>query len=334
MLQHLNFPDDHCYGDVPTARTDLNNWIMIYRLGNLSDSLRLASSGGSLFSRLRVAAVSGESAEATETSLRSRPGGTRALESTGPSAESQTTGFAARLFSELARLSGEMQRITGALSTTLEGSEQHQAILREQEALSTEYLRITGSETFKQLSELTQQVTQALESGSSGEALARVLKSQRGLLGDQFIGLVQRGDIFRIGQVGSAISGLASMTAEDLDPLLDPGTAVGALANQALNALSGPGYMEKEESDSIPLLESSNEPLPEATVMNFDLPGSSSLQIIAYTGPELMKAVKHDLLPDPRQLVHLIIDSPEDDDDREKDQERNQAVSPLRPLIS
>ena len=68
--------------------------------------------------------------------------------------------------------------------------------------------------------------------------------------------------------------------------------------------------------------------------MNFDLPGSSSLQIIAYTGPELMKAVKHDLLPDPRQLVHLIIDSPEDDDDREKDQERNQAVSPLRPLIS
>ncbi len=52
--------------------------------------------------------------------------------------------------------------------------------------------------------------------------------------------------------------------------------------------------------------------------MNFDLPGRPSMQMVTYTGADLMKAVKSDLLPDPRMLVHLIKDPPEDEEDRKK----------------
>lgn len=300
---------------------------MIYRLSGFasawqSSSIRRIGTLQTGAMRISSAALYNDDATAVTLKNKSRAGDNADnVQGADEKQRPKVAGAAQQLFAQLAKLGGNLQHINQALSETAEGTSQREDLLKEQAAILSEYDRITQSSTFKQLSELTQRVNEQLQAGASGGMLSRALESQRGLLGDGYLGLVQNGDAYRLAQISDSVSEIGNITGESLTVSAEAASRVGTLAQQALDALSGGSYQEEKTKEAVPLVENGTRSLPTPTVMNFDLPGKLSIQMVTYTGADLMKAVKSDLLPDPRMLVHLITDPPEDKDDEKKNKD-------------
>lgn len=239
-------------------------------------------------------------------------------------------GAIALLFTQIQGVSGSLRSINEAIGKAQAGSAEETALLKEKEALSGELKRLMSSSTLAQFSQIASGVQSSLQSGVSGEMMGRVLQSRRGLVGDGFISAVQSGDIFTVQGASDAASQLVNLGAQDFvaaSKLLD---SIHDSASRGASALAYSGTLQSSESEILPVIESQNGSVPVPTILTFDLPGSISMQMTTYTGADLINAIKAHALPDAKDLVHLIVDSPDPEEEEKKRKEReNRLCDPL-----
>ncbi len=176
----------------------------------------------------------------------------------------------------LKQIAGVSKRISDLKKTLETGAltdAQRQATETEITNLSTEYSSIVGSDQYHELLRIVDAVNQGIQSGQDPRKFYKTLASQRGLLGDDILGLIQHGTSFNLGVISGSLSTLGSA---DLSNVLNDGSVLGTISsavNTAWNALSGPDVQTTQTA-------------PVAAEVIKTLPNEINPQVTSFVGPD------------------------------------------------
>jgi hypothetical protein len=221
-------------------------------------------------------------------------------------------------FTDVQGFAGRIKKLQESISKAALGSEQEKALTAELEEEKSRFTELLGSDTFKHLDEVLTQIDQSLARGASGKDLAKYLRGEQALLGEDVLAVIQGGDTSKLLQVRAGIDGvkgidLTSETASD---------DLVALSRQVFTALDGK-KLEETEKKSVTaegvktLIEA-----PMLQTVKFDMPGDVSLALNTVTGKDAIKAIETHSLPDPRYALILLADTGEDEESPDKIRER------------
>ena len=212
-----------------------------------------------------------------------------AADQTNASVKPSQPGLMQQMLLSISTLAEQMKIFQQKLNEGALSADQQAAYRRELSTLAQEYERVIGSAAYKRISEITQQVQQSLQSGSSTDAVYSSLNLQRGILGDGFLSVVQRGDLYELGVLGEGLSKISSVDAKSLTDdaaLLEDVT-------RAVRAAAGvlTGLVDDEEETAgapVPVIQSPYHPI-QVRQMIFAGDQQAALSLRTYSPEDMIR---------------------------------------------
>ncbi len=253
----------------------------------------------------------------------SRPGGdVKEVEKAGAVLEGKSAGALAGLFAEVRDLGERLNAIQSDLDAEPQGSARHQALQEELLHQQQAYDQLLSGPTYQRLQSLFERMDQALARGVSREDLARLLGGERALLGDNFLGVLQQGDVSGLLQVRGRLGELSGL---DIGA---PGVgfALQKIGEDGLQALAGKSYQKEKSVEVATTSKLGPAPQPVLEKIKIDMPGNVSFALNTITGKDIARAIEAHRIPDPRYALTLILD----DGDKETSEKEKQRIEEQR----
>jgi len=238
---------------------------------------------------------------------------TESVSSVSPGGQARPQSVLRGFMSEVSSINTRIAELTKQLGPeTLLSVDQKTAINTELSALQTQYTQVVTSDVFKQIADITAQVTQVLSLGGSSSGLVSSLGQYRNLLGDDFLGLVQFGDLAKLGNISS---GLGTIVNAEIDSVLTKQGTTAEVANAiklVTDALNG-GRVKSDITEYVaPALVTigSSRPTPLETV--FYGAGDLAIALRSYSPEDMLKMAAAHADLDPVSVLMLVA-PPKDD---------------------
>lgn len=227
------------------------------------------------------------------------------------------------LFEAIGAIGARIDELTLARTQEVEGSERHQAIENELAFQRQSLTRIIDGPVLSRMRTIFAAIDSALGQGVSRPDIARLLLGERSLLGDDFLGVVQQGDLSGLAGLRSGLSAL-----QGIDPSApDAASQLTQIAAAGRSALASKSYQLEEATRSPVKPRSTPVPLPTLTSTVMDLPGNASFALRSLTGKDVARAIEAHVSLDPEHALVLILDRTDTPRERSDRQERARAKS-------
>lgn len=228
------------------------------------------------------------------------------------------------MLSELSNVTERMKELSKKLASQALSPEQTQAIRDEISGLQAQYSQAVQSDLYKKITEIAKQVSSNLANGGTTSASLSALKQYRSILGPEFLGIVQRGDLNRLSTLQRSLLDISETNPSvgDLSAL----NKISAAIKSAAQALDGMTYQEEEkEITSTEVIPTVTE-LPSPTEMIFEGPGDIALSLKSFSSDDLFKMAAAHADLDSLNVLTLVI-PPKDEEDKRKEEEEKDLIS-------
>lgn len=217
------------------------------------------------------------------------------------------------ILSSIQQVTNRLQEIDEGLKSSFLTEDQRTALQSEQGALSAEYDRIIQGKDYQRFIEVSQSIQGILSSGGDPKALYKALRSERSVLGEDYLNLVGSYATSNIATVNNAFTRIGGITGDAL--VKDPSLArsVSDLVNTADTALTIPRLsseapiIKKEEAAKV------TTELPQQSELQFVFSNEIAMSLQGYAGKDLLQAAVSGM--DPSTISQLVLHPPKDLED-------------------
>jgi hypothetical protein len=272
--------------------------------------------------RINAPANSGSQDQATKVtlSLSSRAKAGAAQTANAAATITSRGGILGQFLASIASVTDRLSQLQDKLSSDGLTNDQKAAYATEIKGLTSEYDRIIQSDSYKQITLITQQVQQSLQNGGSKEGLYSSLSSLSGLLGDNFLSIVRNGDLLKANSLSDSISKIGSVDSSKLGSdkaiLNDIITSV----HNAANALSGGSLISSAtKSSAIPVIQVPGDSIT-PTQLTFAGAEDISLALRSYSASDMIKLASVHADINPVSVLMLVSNPLKDGEGRNKSQ--------------
>jgi len=124
-------------------------------------------------------------------------------------------GLLGELLTSLSSVTGQIAKLQDQAAASGLSKDQAEAYANEIKGLTSEYGRIVQSDSFKKITDIAQQAQENLKNGN-GSGFYSALSSERGLLGDNFLSIIQNGDWLKATTLSQSFSKIGSVDTSSL----------------------------------------------------------------------------------------------------------------------
>lgn len=223
------------------------------------------------------------------------------------------------LLSTLGNITKQISSFTQELSNQNLGEDKRAALSTEIANLNSEYKRVVESKEYRRIIEIGESVQSSISAGADSSKIAAALFSNIGLLGSDFLGLVQSGDLQRLGKVSGGFNSLANTNIAEKASSSEGANSVLGIINDINEALDGATLKaEQAGASAIPLINSKQGvPAIQQTVYSGDM--EFALALRSYAPTDLLQAAVSGVELDPAGEIMLVANPKKDKDGNGKD---------------
>jgi hypothetical protein len=270
-----------------------------------------SSGAGQVSSSLRINSTTNTRGDDEAVKVSLSPSGkakSGAVEGAGgaDASSNRSGGLLRQLLTSIASVTERISQLQSDIVSGKLTQDQQQAYATEVSGLSSEYDRIRTSDSYKQITSITQQVQQSLLGGGSLNGVYSTLPSLRGLLGDDFLSIIRNGDFLRaktlndsIGTIGAADSSKFGSEDSVLNDVL-------AAVHKVFDALNGGASTNTINNGLvIPVIQAPGDTI-QATNLTFAGAGDIAISLRSYSTSDMIKLAAAHVDLDPVSVLMLV----------------------------